>query len=193
MDKNNLRRVKNILDGNFTGKTLTSVGYKKSEEQHVEGDFWEDGGRTWTIKNGIKRNVTKLDSVRKAVQTPLSCPSCGNIMRKHIDKKMWRLRSKCLDCVVIEDTERIKNNTFDQYEKEVVGSNMETYLDQVSDFLDDYVDKLDSKHFVTEQGDIEEWQSGFSKEQLKTIFDKQIKGFKHKIKEYKNSRNDNDR
>ena len=58
MEKNNLRRVKNILDGNYTGKTLTSIGYKKVNERHEDGDVWEEGGKTWTIKNGIKRNVT---------------------------------------------------------------------------------------------------------------------------------------
>ena len=190
MEKNNIRRVKNILDGNFTGKTLTSIGYSKNDERHEEGDVWEESGKTWTIKNGIKRNLTKLDSVRKEIMMPLSCPACGNIMRKQVDKRMWKLRGKCLDCVVIEDTERMKNGSFEKYEKEVIGNNLTTYLGQATDFFTDYIDKLDSKHFVSEQGDVEEWQSGFSKEQLTEMFDSQLKEFKKQVEDYKNSEND---
>ena len=113
-------------------------------------------------------------------------------MRKNADKRMWKLRGKCLDCVVEEDTERMKKGTFKQYEKDVVGNNMTNYLDQVKDFFADYVDKLDSKHFVSEQGDVENWQSGFSKEQLSEMFEKQIKEFKEKVEEYKNSENNNE-
>lgn len=193
MEKNNIRRVKNILKGDYTGKTLTSIGYRKNEERHEEGDVWEESGKTWTIKNGIKRNVTKLDKVRKETMMPLSCPDCGNIMRKQVDKRMWKLRGKCLDCVVEEDTERMKKGTFKQYEKEVIGNNMTNYLDQVKDFFADYVDKIDSKHFVSEQGDVEDWQGGFSKEQLEEMFEKQIKEFKEKVEEYKKVGEQNDR
>jgi len=192
MEKKNLKRVKNILSGDYKGKTLTSVGYRKNKENHEEGDVWEEAGKTWTIKNGIKRNVTKLDKVRKEIMIPLSCPECGNLMRKNADKKMWKLRGKCLDCVVVEDTERMKKGTFEEYEKEVIGNNLTTSLGSVKDFFADYIDKLDSKHFVTEQGDVEEWQTGYSKEQLTEMFDKQIKDFKKQVEEYKNSENNNE-
>ena len=192
MDKNNIKRVRNILSGDYTGKTLTSIGYKKKDEKYVEGDVWEENGKKWTIKNGIKRNITKLDNVRHVVRMPLTCPSCHNIMRKRLDKKMWNLRGKCFDCVIIEDTEKIKDGSFKKYEKEVISKNMNSYLNQVKDFFEDYLDKLDSKHFVTEQGDIEDWQSGFSKKQLKEMFSTQVKEFKEKVEEYKNLENENE-
>jgi len=192
MEKSNLKRVRNILSGNYTGKTLTSVGYRELEKEHVEGDVWEEGGRSWTIKNGIKRNVTKLDTVRKSVQMPLSCPHCDRVMRKKIDKKMWMLRGKCLDCIVEEDTEKMKKGQFKKYEKETISNNMDYYFEQVKDFFVDYIDKYDSKHFVTEQGDIEEWNPGYGKEQLRKMFDEQIEEFKKHIKEFKNSENNNE-
>jgi hypothetical protein len=42
------------------------IGYNgPQEEEHKEGDIWEQGGRTWTIRDGIKENVTKLDKLKK--------------------------------------------------------------------------------------------------------------------------------
>ena len=38
------------------------VTRKKYVERH-EGDVWEESGKTWMIKNGIKRTVTKMDKV----------------------------------------------------------------------------------------------------------------------------------
>jgi len=192
MEKSNLRRVKNILTGDYTGKTLTSLGYSKTTEKHVEGDVWEEAGKQWTIKNGIKRNVTKLDAIRKATHMPLSCPACGNVMRKQTDKRMWKLRGKCLDCIVEEDTARMKQGNFKKYEKEVIGNNLTNYVNQVKDFFEDYIDKLDSKHFVTEQGDVEDWQNAFSKEQLAEMFGNQLEEFKKQVDEYKNSENNNE-
>jgi transcriptional regulator of heat shock response len=54
-----LKRMRNIIQKKYNDKTVTSVGYTKVEELHEEGDVWEENGRTWTIKNGIKRNVRK--------------------------------------------------------------------------------------------------------------------------------------
>jgi len=193
MEKSNVKRVRNILSGNYKGKTLTSIGYSKKEEEYVEGDVWEEGGKTWTIKNGIRQTVTKLNKVRELTRMPLTCPECKGVMRKRLDKKMWNLRGKCFDCVIDEDTEKIKEGTFKEYQHGIIANNMKTYLDQVKDFFEDYIDKSDSKHYVSEQGDVEDWQGGFNKEELKTMFDAQIDEFKKHIKEYNNSEKDNEK
>ena len=69
-----LKRMRNIIQKKYNDKTVTSVGYTKAEIQHEEGDVWEENGRSWTIKNGIKRNVRKTESLAM----PLLCPSCNN-------------------------------------------------------------------------------------------------------------------
>ena len=86
----------------------------------------------------------------------------------------------------------MKKGSFKEYEKEVIGSNLTNYVDQVKDFFEDYIDKLDSKHFVTEQGDVEDWSAAYSKEQMTEMFDKQMKDFKTQVEEYKNSENNNE-
>lgn len=190
MDKQNLKRVKNILSGDYTGKISTSIGYQKTNEKHIEGDIWEEEGKTWTIKNGIKRTLTKLDSVRKTVRMPLTCPNCNNIMRSKQDKKSWHIKGICFNCLIQEDTNKIIKGTFKEYEKETIIKNMKSYISHVGDYFDDYIDNLDEQHFITEQGDVEKWTKGITKEKLKELFSKQIEEFKNKI-DKKESKNDN--
>ena len=66
-----VQRMRNLATKKFGDKTKIQVGYGKAEEEHVEGDVWEEGNKTWTIKNGITQTLTKLDSVRDKVHMPL--------------------------------------------------------------------------------------------------------------------------
>jgi hypothetical protein len=54
------------------------TGYTKAKEFHDEGDIWEEDGRTWTIKNGLKQNITKLDKAKEGIVLPLFCPTCSS-------------------------------------------------------------------------------------------------------------------
>ena len=68
-----IQRIRNLVKGNSKERITHGVGYTKTTEDHIEGDTWEESGRTWTIKNGIKQNVTKLDGFKK-VSVPMFCP-----------------------------------------------------------------------------------------------------------------------
>ena len=54
-----VQRLRNLVQGKYGDKVGEGVGYTKAEEFHKEGDIWEVDGRKWTIKNGIKQNITK--------------------------------------------------------------------------------------------------------------------------------------
>ena len=69
-----VQRLRNVVSGNAGDRTLKGVGYNKTQEFHKEGDIWTKNGRQWTIKDGIKQNITKLDKAKEAVM-PLFCPS----------------------------------------------------------------------------------------------------------------------
>jgi len=56
-----VQRMRNLITKDYTAKTTTQVGYTKTQIDHKEGDIWEEKGKTWTIRDGIKENVTKLD------------------------------------------------------------------------------------------------------------------------------------
>lgn len=56
-----VNRMRNLIQGKHGDKVGQSVGYSKQEKDYKEGDVWEEDGRKWTIKEGIKQNITKLD------------------------------------------------------------------------------------------------------------------------------------
>ena len=49
-----VQRLRNLMTGKYGEKTIQSAGYRKAEVDRKEGDIWEEDGRKWTIKNGIK-------------------------------------------------------------------------------------------------------------------------------------------
>jgi hypothetical protein len=131
-------------------------GYSKAHRSHREGDIWEESGKTWTIKNGIKQNVTKLDAAKKAVRVPLACPKCGGSMNHHIHKKMYKIHGFCFDCTINYEAELRKAGLFDKYEKSMIQGNMKAFSKDLSEWVDMYVQSTQT--FVTEQGVIEDWK-----------------------------------
>ena len=83
-----VQRVRNLVNKDYTAKTKQQSGYKKTSQRYKEGDEWEENGKRWTIKNGIKQSITKLDAAKKALRLPLRCPNCGGPMKHRLAKKM---------------------------------------------------------------------------------------------------------
>ena len=79
-----VERLRNLITGKYGEKTHSSVGFTKADQIYNEGDIWEEDGRQWTIKNGIKQNITKLDKAKESIHMPLFCPSCNNLMKKQL-------------------------------------------------------------------------------------------------------------
>ena len=121
--RKDVQRARNLIMGNSGASTSTQIGYKKETKDYKEGDVWTEGRKTWTIKNGIKQTVSKLDTIKKEVFMPLSCPCCGKIMKKRLDKPNYKIHKKCHDCVVeFEHKLRIKGE-YDNYKKKLVAKN----------------------------------------------------------------------
>ena len=59
-----VQRLRNLVQGKYGEKSTVGTGYQKAKEFYNEGDVWEEDGRTWTIKNGLKQNLTKLDKAK---------------------------------------------------------------------------------------------------------------------------------
>ena len=58
-NQRDVQRLRNLIQGKTGDKVTIGVGYTKQQEFHNEGDVWEEDGRKWTIKDGIKQNITK--------------------------------------------------------------------------------------------------------------------------------------
>lgn len=153
--QSDVQRVRNIVSKDFTAKTKSQIGYQKSYTKHNEGDIWEESGKTWTIKNGIKQNVTKLDSARKAVKIPLTCPKCGGSMKHWLAKKMYKIHGFCFDCTVDYEAELRKAGLYEKYEKEMMTGNMEGFVKDLKSYVTQFIEYTPT--YVTEQGDVEEW------------------------------------
>jgi len=58
--------MRNIITKDYNAKTTTQIGYTKVQAERKEGDVWEEGGKQWTLKNGIKQTVTRFDEIKKS-------------------------------------------------------------------------------------------------------------------------------
>jgi len=153
-----VNRARNLITKDFSGKTVDGIGYEKKYQHYKEGDVWEENGRQWTIKNGIKQNVTKLDAAKKALQIPLTCPKCGGSMKHHLAQKMYKIHGFCFDpCTVEYEAELRKAGLYNSYEKAMMQGSLRSFLRDIEAFILEQISTVDT--FVTEQGDIEDWSN----------------------------------
>jgi len=172
--QSDVQRVRNLVNKDFTAKTSVKSGYNTVRTARKEGDVWEEDGRKWTIKNGIRQNITKLDGVKDLNRVPLRCPKCGGSMKHWLAKKMYRIHGFCFDpCTVEYEAELRKAGLYEQYEKRMIEGNMKAFVRDLEQWAFDFMSSTDS--FVTEEGDVEEWKSDTSKQKLKVL--KNIKEF----------------
>ena len=179
-----VQRMRNLVTGKYKAKTATQIGYKKTNTKRKEGEVWEEKGKTWTIKNGVRQNITKLDSLRKVVRTPLCCPRCGNRMIKKLDKKIYKLRKICFDCNLTDEHRMRLEGTYDQYERDTINKKLDTVLQNAKDYFDKFIEDVD-KDYITESGLKEDWSGGLNKEQYRKLADIEIEKLKEKIENFR--------
>tara|TARA_R110002153_G_scaffold220289_1_gene372754 strand:+ start:1717 stop:2298 length:582 start_codon:yes stop_codon:yes gene_type:complete len=169
--KEDVARVRNLVNKDYTASTKQQSGYKKVLARHKEGDVWQESGKEWTIKNGIKQSITKLDVAKKALRLPLRCPNCGGPMKHHLAKKMYKIHGFCFDPCTVEMEAKLRTaGLYDQYEKRMMQGNMKTFIKDVEEWAGALVENV-GQSYVTEQGDVEQWNSnnGKQKEILETV------------------------
>jgi hypothetical protein len=165
--QSDVQRVRNIVNKDFTAKTKSQTGYQKKFTRHTEGDVWEENGKSWTIKNGIKQNITKLDSAKKAMRIPLACPKCGGSMKHHLAKKMYNIHGFCFDCTIDYEASLKEAGLYDEYEKNFLQGNIKTFLNNIESFTLSLINN--KSDFVTEQGDVEDWNNNSSVQKNKLL------------------------
>jgi len=156
-----VQRMRNLIKKDYSAKTITQAGYTKTIVERKEGDVWEEGGKQWTIKNGIKQTITRLDNIKKSLLLPIVCPSCNKAMaNNNLNKKMWPLHGKCFDCVINMESELKRTGKFEEYQRNMVHSGIKTHIKEMEDLLLELALGASKESFVTEAGDIEEWRGG---------------------------------
>lgn len=154
-DQSAVQRVRNLVNKDFTSGTKQQVGFSKSKKRYKEGDVWEEKGKTWTIKNGIRQNITKLDAAKKAIRIPLACPKCGNRMKKRLDKKMYKIHGFCFDCVIDYEASLKEAGLYEEYEKKMMSGNIVEFIKDIEAWVSESLES--NITMVTEQGDTEGW------------------------------------
>ena len=152
-----IRRIRNLVSGNQGDATQTQVGYTRKHIDRKEGEEWEENGKTWVIKNGIKISKPKLDKAKNYSFIPIVCPECNKQMKTEYDKKMFRIHTKCFNCVIEMESKLKIENKFEEYAAKIIKGNANFVLDEFENGFEDYMNSFDSSGFVTEQGDIEDW------------------------------------
>ena len=156
-NQRDVQRMRNIITKDYNAKTTTQIGYTKAQAERKEGDVWEEGGKQWTLKNGIKQTVTRFDELKKVISLPLACPKCSKAMQSTtLNKKMWPIHKMCFDCVLDMETELKRTGQYEQYVLDIVSKGAKNYIKDLEDALIDLVSQT-NEGFVTEAGDIEKW------------------------------------
>ena len=157
-----VQRLRNIMTCKYGEKTTVGTGYSKKQEFHKEGDVWTENGREWTIKDGIKQNITKLDKA-KELAMPMFCPSCKKVMNSNNDKLFWNNYRRCFNCHVDFEHELKMNGLWDDWKKAMVNNAIDDFIQGYKNWAEEMLTSS-NQGFVTEAGDIEKWKGGINKE-----------------------------
>lgn len=178
---NNVRRKINEVMKKTDERIV--VGWRPElAEKRNEGDVWEDmDGKKWTIKNGIKQTVTKLDLAK----TPWFCPICQKSMSHRLDDKFWNMQGKCFDCVIKEEMEIRRRGEWTKYERRKLQENYVASLRDHINELQDYHDTVTAPSFVHADNErilmIEKWDVDIDK--IKLDLQKDIEELKQHLTE----------
>jgi bacterioferritin-associated ferredoxin len=182
-NQRDVQRMRNIITKDYSAKTTTQIGYTKIQAERKEGDVWEEGGKNWTLKNGIKQTVTRFDDLKKVITLPLACPKCSNAMKTTtLNKKMWPIHKMCFDCVVKMETDLKRTGQYEEYARNIVNRGATTYIKDLEDALLELALYEDNESFVTEAGDVEKWTGkGIDKEKLTQDIQEHIQEIKDQL------------
>ena len=154
--KSTVQRMRNIITGNKGDRTQVQTGYEKHINEYKEGDVWEEKGKKWTIKNGIKQTITKIDGIKKLATIPLICPNCKKSMKADdVNKKMYFIHNMCLSCVTKKETNLKLNGEWENYKSKIINDNKNATLQDFELALESWM--KENNTFVTENGDVEDW------------------------------------
>ena len=161
--KRDVKRARNLIQGKVNERTIKGIGYSKKQETYNEGDVWEENGRTWTIKNGIKQNITKYDNVKKLVRTPLFCPSCKKQMKHKFDADYYRVHKHCYKCQLYFESELKQKGVWEDYVKKLHNNEIDAFIKDFEKWTKDQINNNSNESFISEQGDVEKWVGGVDK------------------------------
>ena len=163
--RKDVNRARNLIMGKTGASTSTQIGYKKKTTDYKEGDIWKENRKTWTIKNGIKQTISKLDIIKKEIFIPLCCPECSKVMKHRLDKDNYKAHKTCHDCIINFEHKLHINKEYNVYIEKLKNKNNLSILKEAESYLLDAINQS-SSGFVSEDGVVERWVGGIDKEKF---------------------------
>ena len=172
--KKDVTRLRNLMTGKHNSKNGQSVGYSKKEKFYGEGDIWEEDGRKWTMKDGLRQNITKMDRAKKAYLKPLMCPKCDKIMNKGADPGYYNQFGHCFKCFKVFESHMKATDMWDNFVKKTANGNIDNFIKWYKEFVEESLNASNAG-FVAENGDVESWNGGLDKAKVIEALDETIK------------------
>lgn len=171
----NLETLQKTVNDDYDKKIV--IGYEdKIVEIHEDGEKWIDSnGIHWKRENGKNINITMKEQIEEQKKI-FSCQRCGKYMllSTHIkDMKIFMKTGMCQDCLVKEDTKRVIDGTFKEYEDKKIKENKISWLKDVRKEIDVIIENYNNQQIFNEVNgtsiEIENWKTDIGPEQLKKL------------------------
>ena len=168
-----VQRLRNLIQNKSGERSTAGVGYQKEQsETHVEGDIWVENDRKWTIIDGVRENITKLDKFKKSA-IPLFCPSCKHIMDKQLDSNYFKSYGSCLNCRTEFETNLKIEGKWESYLKETHNREIDKRIEEYTDYIEDILSES-NEGYITEAGDIQKWVGSIDKKRAYSALEEGI-------------------
>ena len=174
-------RARNLLTGKSGASSETQVGYKKKRVDYKEGDVWVENKKTWTIKDGIKQTVSKMDAIKKEIFMPLCCPKCSKVMKSQLDKPNYKIHKMCFNCVIDYEGKLKLRGEYDNYIKNLQLKNSLTLIDEFEGHFLNLANQS-SNGYVSEHGEVERWKGGVDVNKITSEISKKANEAREEIK-----------
>jgi len=161
MNNTNLDRIR---------RALSNVKERKSFAVNVDND--------WKNENKDKKedSYKKMEAIFEYLNEMYTCKNCGKNCRlfgKRLDDKVILRTHMCFDCLIEYETNLRISGEYKEYEKKKIEENAKSWLSDFKQSLTEYKNQYaeEIKSYVTQDGDIEEWGGGESKEKISELLD----------------------
>jgi len=180
---NNIKAVKEMIGGEHKTQTKKTISFAdKIVERREVGETWiDDKNQKWEQRNGYKVKIGKLSELRKELREFPNCnresSSCTCTEPGQADLKMKAIHGMCLNCVVEMEHNLKMNGKYGEYENKKLLANAEAWLKQ-AELEKEVIKSTLEASFINEDGSIEKWNEGMTKEELVEKIDNEFKTFK---------------
>lgn len=180
---NNIKAVKEMIGGEHKTQTKKTISFAdKIVERREVGETWiDDKNQKWEQRNGYKVKIGKMAKLREELNSFPNCnaknSSCNCTEPGQADLKMKAIHGMCLNCVVEMEHNLKLEGKYEEYENKKLLANAEAWLNQ-AELEKEVIKSTLEASFINEDGSIEKWNEGMTKEELVEKIDNEFKTFK---------------